>query len=113
VTAVVVTVVYAAVALILALTSPRVVDAVVVSTVVSHAATFVPILAGLYWRKAAPAAGFWAILCGSMGGLFSHFFLYRNVAFVGTLHPLFFGPLISTLVLILVTLFVRRKGPSQ
>ena len=103
------TLVYAGLALALALTAPRVVDAVVVSTVVSHAAVFFPILAGLYWKRVAPQAGFWAILLGSLGGVFSHFALYRKVAYVGILHPLFFGPIVSILVLCAMTLFKPRK----
>lgn len=99
-----------ALALALALTSPRVVDAVVVSVVASHAATFFPILAGLYWKRVAPAAGFWAVLCAAVGGLVSHFVLYRRVALVGALHPLFFGPLVSVIVLVVVTILAPPRA---
>jgi len=102
----------AALALALALTSPRVVDAVVISVVASHAATFFPILAGLYWKRVAPAAGFWAVLCAAAGGLGSHFVLYRRVAFVGALHPLFFGPLVSVIVLVVVTILAPPRVPG-
>ena len=61
------------------------------------------IVAGLYWKRVAPPAGFWGILAGAVGGLVSHFFLYRQVAVVGSIHPLFFGPLLSLLALAVVT----------
>lgn len=99
---------FAGLALALALTSPRVVDTVVVSTVVSHAAVFFPLLAGLYWKRVAPQAGLWAISLGALGGVFSHFFLYRKVVFLGVVHPLFFGPAVAVLVLLTVTLLLRR-----
>ncbi len=95
----------AAVAVVIASTAPRVVDAVVLSVLVSHAAIFFPVLAALYWKRVAPAAGFWAILAGALGGLVSHFFLFQKVAFVGAVHPLFFGPALSILALVGVTAF--------
>jgi Na+/proline symporter len=84
--------------------APRVVDAVVLSVLVSHAAVFFPVLAALYWKRVAPAAGFWAILAGALGGLVSHFFLFKKVAYVGMIHPLFFGPVLSILALVSVTI---------
>ncbi|MFQ5790130.1 MAG: sodium:solute symporter [Acidobacteriota bacterium] len=98
----------AGIALGLALTAPRVVDAVVVSTLVYHAATFFPIVAGLYWKEVSPSAGFWSILAGAGGGLVSHFALYRRVGGLGELHPMFFGPLLSLTVLIWITRQQRR-----
>lgn len=97
----------AAAALAIALTAPRVVDTVVLSVIVSHAAVFFPLLAALYWRGVARAAGFWSILAGAAAGLGSHFFWYGKVDIVGAVHPLFFGPLCSLLVLALV-----RPRPS-
>jgi SSS family solute:Na+ symporter len=99
----------AAVALLIALTAPRVVDAVVLSVLVSHAAVFFPIIAGLYWRRVAPAAGFWAILAGAAGGVVSHFFIYEKATFLGAIHPLFFGPILSILVLVVVTVAARSR----
>ena len=93
----------ASIAVLIALTAPRVVDAVVLSVLVSHAAVFFPVLAALYWKRVAPAAGFWAILAGAMGGLTSHFFVYRKIAYIGQVHPLFVGPALSILALLLVT----------
>ena len=93
----------ASIAVLIALTAPRIVDAVVLSVLVSHAAVFFPVLAALYWKRVAPAAGFWAILAGALGGLVSHFFLFKKVAYLGTIHPLFFGPAISILALASVT----------
>jgi SSS family transporter len=90
-------------AVFISLTAPRVIDAVVLSVLVSHAAVFFPVLAGLFWKGVAPAAGFWAILAGAAGGLISHFFLFENVAYVGAIHPLFFGPVLSVLVLVSIT----------
>ncbi len=90
----------AALALAMALAAPRIVDAVVLSVIVSHAAIFFPILAGIYWKRVRPAAGFWSILAGAGGGLAAHFFLYGRVAGVGAIHPLFFGPLLSLAVLV-------------
>jgi Na+/proline symporter len=78
---------------------------------VSHAAVFFPIIAGLYWKRVAPAAGFWGILAGAAGGLISHFFLYRQVAYLGSIHPLFFGPLLSVLALLLVTTVSKSPDP--
>ena len=97
-------------ALAIALTAPRVVDAVVLSVLVSHAAVFVPIVAGLYWSGAAKSSGFWAILVGAAGGLVSHFFLYRTVPLVGAVHPLFFGPAASLVALLVVSAIGRRDG---
>lgn len=93
----------AAAALGLALTAPRIVDAVVLSTLVYHAATFVPIVAGLYWKRASRAAGFWSILAGALGGVASHFLLYDRVPVVGALHPMFVGPLLSVAALLAVS----------
>ncbi len=93
----------AAAALVIALAAPRVVDAVVLSVLVSHAAVFFPILAGLYWQRVSPDAGFWGILTGAAGGLVSHFFLYGKVPWAGAIHPLFLGPLVSIATLILLT----------
>jgi Na+/proline symporter len=76
---------------------------VVLSVLVSHAAIFFPVLAALYWKRVAPAAGFWAILAGALGGLVSHFFLFERAAVVGAVHPLFFGPALSILALVGVT----------
>ena len=101
----------AVIAVLIASTAPRVVDAVVLSVLVSHAAVFFPVLAALYWKRVAPAAGFWAILAGALGGLVSHFFLFKKVAYVGMIHPLFFGPVLSILALVSVTVVsgVRKK----
>jgi SSS family solute:Na+ symporter len=93
----------AAMALVIALTAPGVVDAVVLSVLVSHAAVFFPIIAGLYWRRVAPAAGFWGILAGAAGGVLCHLFIYEKVHLIGQIHPLFFGPILSILALLLVT----------
>jgi Na+/proline symporter len=76
---------------------------------VSHAAVFFPIIAGLYWRRVAPAAGFWAILAGAAGGVVSHFFIYEKATFLGAIHPLFFGPILSILVLVVVTVAARSR----
>lgn len=87
------TVAVAAVALVFALAAPRIVDAVVLSVLISHAAVFVPLLAALYWPGVARRAGAWSILAGALGGLTAHFFLYGKVAVLGAVHPLFFGPI--------------------
>ena len=105
------TVVIGGLAVLIALTAPRIVDAVVLSVLVSHAAVFFPIIAGLYWQRVAPSAGFWGILAGAAGGLISHFFLYRQVAYLGRIHPLFFGPLLSLLALALVTAVLKPPDP--
>jgi sodium/proline symporter len=96
------TTVFALVSLAFALAAPRIVDAVVLSVLVSHAAVFVPLMAALYWRGVARAAGVWSILAGAAGGLVSHAFLYSRVAVVGAVHPLFFGPLCALVVLLLI-----------
>lgn len=102
------TVAGAALALTFALAAPRIVDAVVLSVLISHAAVFFPLLAALYWPGVARRAGAWAILAGAVGGLGSHFFLYGEVAYVGAVHPLFFGPLCSLAAL--ATLRPRRAA---
>jgi SSS family transporter len=91
---------FALAALTVALAAPRIVDAVVLSVLVSHAAVFVPMLAALYWPGAAPRAGLWSILAGALGGLLAHFLLYGRIPYLGALHPLFFGPLCSLTVLV-------------
>ena len=101
----------AAVAVLIASTAPRVVDAVVLSVLVSHAAVFFPVVAALYWKRVAPAAGFWGILAGALGGLISHFFLFRKVAYVGMIHPLFFGPMLSILALVCIS--ARRRSDEH
>jgi SSS family solute:Na+ symporter len=107
------TVVIAAVAVLIASTAPRVVDAVVLSVLVSHAAVFFPVVAALYWKRVAAAAGFWGILLGACGGVVSHFFLFEKVAWVGRIHPLFFGPILSILALVVVTWSARiRRAPQ-
>ncbi len=103
----------AAAAVLIALTAPRVVDAVVLSVLVSHAAVFFPVLAALYWKGVAPAAGFYGILAGATGGLLAHFFLYRKIAFIGEVHPLFVGPALSVLALVLVTAISRARRPGR
>ncbi len=102
--------VFALVALAFALGAPRIVDAVVLSVLVSHAAVFVPLMAALYWPGAARAAGVWSILAGAAGGLVSHAFLHAKVPIVGAVHPLFFGPLCALAVLLLVP--ARQGGPE-
>jgi SSS family transporter len=97
-------------ALLIALTAPRIVDAVVLSVLISHAAVFFPILAGLYWKKVAPAAGFWGILAGAAGGLASHFLIYERMSYLGAVHPMFFGPALSILALAAVSLGSRSLG---
>jgi Na+/proline symporter len=97
----------------IASTAPRVVDAVVLSVLVSHAAVFFPVVAALYWKRVAAAAGFWGILLGACGGVVSHFFLFEKVAWVGRIHPLFFGPILSILALVVVTWSARiRRAPQ-
>ena len=61
----------------------------------------------------APAAGFWGILVGAVGGVSSHFFLFRKVAYVGQIHPLFFGPILSILALVLITVVSRTLHPQD
>ena len=102
------TVAFAGVALVFALAAPRIVDAVVLSVLISHAAVFVPLVAALYWPGAARRAGVWSILAGAAGGLACHFFLYGRVAFWGALHPLFFGPLCALAVLVALSVGARR-----
>jgi SSS family solute:Na+ symporter len=99
----------AAVALGIALAAPRIVDAVVLSVLISHAAVFVPLVAALYWPGVGRRAGGWSILAGAAGGLASHFLLYGEVAVVGALHPLFFGPLCSLAVLAALSLCPARR----
>ena len=99
----------ATIAVMIALTAPRIVDAVVLSVLISHAAVFVPILAALYWPRVAPVAGFWGILAGAIGGLVSHFFLYEKVRWIGMIHPLFFGPVLSLLALVIISAQARPE----
>jgi Na+/proline symporter len=79
---------------------PRVVDAVVLSVLVSHAAIFVPLLAALYLRRVPARAGTWAILLGAAGGLVAHFFAYERWPVVGMIHPLFVGPILASAALL-------------
>ncbi len=92
--------VVAALALGVALGAPRIVDAVVLSVIVYHSAVFFPVLFAMYDARVHPKLGFWSILVGGASGLVSHFFIYQRVAYLGEIHPLFFGPVLSILVLL-------------
>jgi Na+/proline symporter len=83
----------AAIALVIALTFPGVVSAVVFSTLVAPAAVFVPMMLGLYWRRPTAAAGFAALLSAALVGVLSQVSWYRmRGGWLGALHPLFLGP---------------------
>jgi sodium/proline symporter len=107
------TVAVAAVALTFALAAPRIVDAVVLSVLISHAAVFVPLLAALYWPRVARRAGAWAIVAGAAGGLVAHFLIHEKVAYLGAVHPLFFGPLCSLAVLALFGRSPAAEGTEE
>ncbi len=92
-----------AIALALAISTPRVVDTVVLSVLVSHAAVFFPVLAALYWPGVARVAGFWSIFAGAAAGLVSHFALYRRAGPLAGVHPLFVGPAAALAVLLALT----------
>jgi len=92
-------VLFAVAALVVAFGAPRIVDAVVLSVIIYHGAVFFPIVFAMYDPHVNRRLGFWSILAGGVSGLASHFFIYERVAYLGTIHPLFFGPPVSIVVL--------------
>jgi SSS family solute:Na+ symporter len=105
-----VTVAVAALALVIALGAPGVVNAVVFSTLVAPAAVFGPMMLGLYWKRIDRRAGFWSLLAGAAAGVASQVWLYgRAGGPAGAIHPLFFGPAAGLAVLLGLT-FLRRPA---
>jgi SSS family solute:Na+ symporter len=99
----------AAAALAVALVTPGVVGAVILSTLIAPAAVFAPLMLALYWNAAGEAQGFAAVLAGAMAGVISQLFLYRTTAgILGDLHPLFFGPAVGLVVFGVVALLRGR-----
>jgi SSS family solute:Na+ symporter len=95
----------AAIALVVALRVPGIVDAVVFSTIVSPAAIFFPLVLALYWKRTNLRAGFLAILSAAGTGAISQGFLFERVpGLLGAIHPLFLGPGIGLAVLIIASL---------
>ncbi|MPY91236.1 MAG: sodium/solute symporter [Luteitalea sp.] len=108
------TLLLAAASLSVALVTPGVVDAVVFSTLVAPAAVFAPLMLGLYWKAARPAAGFASVLAGALAGVASHALLYKTTAgILGNVHPLFFGPSVGLLVFVAATLITRATSSGR
>jgi SSS family transporter len=93
----------AALALLVALTFPGVVSAVVFSTLVAPAAVFVPMMLGLYWKRPTAAAGFSSLVTAALVGVLSQVLWYRTApGWLGAIHPLFLGPAAGLAVFLLV-----------
>jgi SSS family solute:Na+ symporter len=93
----------AALALLVALTFPGVVGAVVFSTLVAPAAVFVPMMLGLYWKRPTAAAGFSSLVTAALVGVLSQVLWYRTApGWLGAIHPLFLGPAAGLAVFLLV-----------
>lgn len=108
-----VTIAVAAGSLVIALTAPGVVNAVVFSTLVAPAAVFGPLMLGLYWKRIDRKAGFWSLLTGALAGVVSQVWLYGPQAgLLGAIHPLFFGPAAGLIVLLGLT-FLRPRPTAS
>jgi solute:Na+ symporter, SSS family len=96
----------AAIALVVALRLPGVVDAVVFCTLVAPAAIFFPLLGALYWKNINLKAGFGAILAAAIAGSISQLWLWGNPAagLLSNIHPLFLGPGIGLFVLVIASI---------
>ncbi len=90
-----------------ALIYPSVVGAVIFSTLLAPAAVFVPLVFALYWRRTNRRAVFAAATAVAAAQLFSG----HAGPFVA-LDPLFVGPCVGALVLVVATL-VRPSPASQ
>lgn len=102
------TVVFAALACVISIAWPGVVNLVVFSTLVAPAAVFFPLLFALYCRRTDPRSALWAILLAASAGATSQAFLYGSVEGpLGAIHPLFLGPGLGLAVLVIAAL--RRK----
>lgn len=103
----------AAVAFALALRFPGIVNSVVFSTIVAPAAIFFPLMFALYWKRTNTRAGFWAILVAAGVGAYSQLRLYQHVSgFWGWIHPLFLGPAMGLLVLLLATMIAPARDAT-
>lgn len=101
----------AGIALVVALRFPGVVNAVVFSTIVAPAAIFFPLMMALYFKSTNTRAGFWAILLAAASGVYSQWKLYGHVhGILGSIHPLFLGPLVGLLVLLIATLIAPHRA---
>ena len=93
---------------------PAVVDQVIFATLIGPAAIFVPFVMAVFWRRTPTHAGFWAILAAAAAGSVSHLFLHEQVVGVlGDIEPMFFGPLVGLLVMLVAALLApadRRAG---
>lgn len=103
----------AALALLVALTFPGVVGAVVFSTLVAPAAVFVPMMLGLYWKRPTAAAGFSSLVTAALVGVLSQVLWYRTApGWLGAIHPLFLGPAAGLAVFLLVAGVVGNRRSS-
>lgn len=106
--------VIAALALGTTLLFPAVVDQVVFATLIGPAAIFVPFVMAVFWRHTPTHAGFRAILAAAVAGSISHLFLYDKVVGVlGDIEPMFLGPIVGLLVMLLYAFIDPRKGTDR
>jgi Na+/proline symporter len=101
------TIVLAALAFAIALRYANIVDVVIFSTLVAPAAIFFPLVFGLYIKRTNRRAGFLAILGAAVGGVVDEVWLFGHTPVVGAVDPLFFGPLIGLIVLV-VSMFLTQ-----
>ena len=106
------TIVLAALALVVALRFPGVVNAVVFSTLVAPAAIFAPLIFGLYWKRTTATAGFVSLVSAALTGVASHVLWYRTASgWLGAIHPLFLGPAVGVIVIVVIS--ILQSGFSR
>jgi len=99
------TILLAALAFVVALRFPNIVNVVIFSTLVAPAAIFFPLVFALYVKRNNRRSGFAAILCAAVAGVADQGWIAGHAPLIGAIDPLFFGPLVGLVVLTVATVF--------
>jgi SSS family solute:Na+ symporter len=91
--------------LFLAVTFPNVVDMVFLGVALASAPLFVPLVLGLYWRRANPKSALWAMIATAIVGAVSAEYWYQKIdGFLGDIHYYILGPAVGLAIMLVATL---------